>query len=1734
MAELKPADVIFQGISQNNEPFKHLTDLVNQADEFNAKNSDYDVIKAYIKASGNCQEILQFVKDVAVVDLPKAYLLFKALYHILIRIASDLNVYIAAGTSIVNEVLSYGMRTVFNFLKSNQKSSRNKIALNLLAAMVALGNQASQQVVAKLDFTHVNFFHLLNRSNNAYEEDVRTAFLNLIVLILTVCNNNVIRQMVEAKGFLNHIFPGINYDRTTTVSLILDTFRAKIIENRNISKTNKVRLFNEHTLSHVIKLYTWKGPLRIKKFGKRKLGDEPEPLAFEATEEDALVIRKSAHQFMLALCTTKIGIIFNDPSLGFSGKNLNQTITHVLQSFKNPYFNDLIIEFLVTTLKACPDQLRFYLPTFKDTFKPRLSVSFVNAIKFFKEVIKSQDPVSLLFKSSVERSVPALLNIAKTFCMLNILDTSEIVETLNNGHHVLCYYLCCVMSDILEQANNILEFNVNAKPSEILCDTSELLVFQQSFIKFVLKQFPVMKELQTYWSKITSGTSEDTDEVCDLNNVPIPSLLEEILTILTTIKSFQSLYLKSGMDFDVDLVHMLSSIEKDKNLLPFEDLQNVYLNIAELLSRQNPLTMWNKDKGSTPLTVVVEFYQAAHKAGDLVKAKDLVYKVLLYTNVFDQCKWEIDAWLESLERTKSKHIRSIFGFINEALLDIFQHPKQFAIRETNKQCFSKFVPATLNCLQNSDIKGCQLFVERALTLIMHHQHSPQAFFQVVKPYKNIISSSLFSYWEILSSPKKISMDKIQSLADNAPCPLDLGGHLKRNFMANHSPETSVEICSCNLKNLLEELDANSVRKVIWQILMYMDFETTLILENGKQDAVVGVNTYLMLLQQLLHFLSSDSFNTPQSIGNPSETNSEDITDDDTVNKSSTSLLLFETIKETLCHPIMLKLFIDARLNKFMSKDNIATKLVLSMTQSLLDTDDSKYHECLMPFKNKVISSLQDGNYLEDDEEFDSILGVFSVLFTTNDIVNMLESLLNNNKNVENLSSVFLLLKIFLERDSCSLLSPTCFSSLISKYVTVPKKSKKILRSYITQLLDNHPKYALLVDEDAAQLLVQGKTKKDLTLLGKLIDGSGIFRQVVHNFVAGIEVEDEDSTGFIYLASKCILQCQTEVDSDTNFKQVITSKYWRVFSEYLLNDEHSDYDLLKECGAGMSAGQLLHQKNSVPKKLNSFCKSLLEREVPNPSKMCVLLQFLHSWKLYEADVNKTVNFVLKITCSWLLSSISEEFSCFELTKLIKDVLQGSSDLEITEIIDIRSFFSKCLKTSLKYDNIGKEVLSILTLLCEKSKEGILPIVSIYGLVTGHSSFFQVMLSEEIEKNNFKESVVDLLIILTKLDPSVCKENHIGLFLSAYGATMTTVDQKLLYLMKLYAENEINMSTYSPFLWGKPAIGHYSVMSSSQQYLWKQPKLQDVLSLFLPEMIDLTILNFPLNITLQPTYECVEIEERLRNKIYDLRFVLHLFANLLAPGYYVNCRRFVDSRVLMIIFASLSCTESDVRALGYFCLSQFYNQLESENFREKGIWLCLLDSLRNSISSGNAKIPCIVTLFLARTADIFTKPDHQLYPVISKFITVKPYLDIGQVPEYFKLFNSTELDHRIHRRWLLCLLSDGLRTSADFHICEKRNIINVLLHYYFSSLASNQEKIAIIRVLCCAAKIQSSSRTLCERGLLVWIQAIMQGEPEVRKNLCVLMGNIENTIPEKYTFLYKSIHLSLLESMKTGNG
>lgn len=225
--------------------------------------------------------------------------------------------------------------------------------------------------------------------------------------------------------------------------------------------------------------------------------------------------------------------------------------------------------------------------------------------------------------------------------------------------------------------------------------------------------------------------------------------------------------------------------------------------------------------------------------------------------------------------------------------------------------------------------------------------------------------------------------------------------------------------------------------------------------------------YVTLLQQLVQFLSTKMFKKSESAEDLNEIKCMDGIEKEITNESVNKPLIFEIMRHTLSHPIMVKLFLDTRPSNLKLKDSVSatTKVVLNMVQTLLNADDNNYHACLLPFKKKVIEIMQSEKISSYNEiDFDSVFETFSILFTAEDVIVLLESLLRCGKDDQELSSVYLLLRLFLEKEVDVCLSPKCFSSLVEKYLAVPKKSKKILRGFISQLLNTHPGYALSITE----------------------------------------------------------------------------------------------------------------------------------------------------------------------------------------------------------------------------------------------------------------------------------------------------------------------------------------------------------------------------------------------------------------------------------------------------------------------------------------------------------------------------------------------------------------------------------------------------------------------------------------------------------------------------------------------
>ncbi|KFM73001.1 hypothetical protein X975_03259, partial [Stegodyphus mimosarum] len=372
-----------------------------------------------------------------------------------------------------------------------------------------------------------------------------------------------------------------------------------------------------------------------------------------------------------------------------------------------------------------------------------------------------------------------------------------------------------------------------------------------------------MKELQTYWNRLTSGNESTPENNID-KDFPVPSLSAQLLKVLEIIKIFKELSLNFCQDFNLNLPALFSNLKRCSNFLTREELCRINIEIIDIVAKQGneSLVLWNKKMAESPLMIVFDMYLSSQDSQTISGISEVVYKVLFHTKIFDHCIWEIDVWLDAMKCAKKKHVPFIIEFINNTMHTLLQQSNKFndEIIETfyskvdseqknpselledllsdgqgnsvaanekvedilanQEQYFSCLVPAVVAAfpsLEDHKKKGCQLFVERTFTHILHRQYKPKLFLEIVNKYNSAISPGVYAYWELLCSCKQIKQSKESEFypSESSMCESDLIDHLKYKFICTHALDNCSKPCLCVIKHIPQNLDIAYVRKVIW-------------------------------------------------------------------------------------------------------------------------------------------------------------------------------------------------------------------------------------------------------------------------------------------------------------------------------------------------------------------------------------------------------------------------------------------------------------------------------------------------------------------------------------------------------------------------------------------------------------------------------------------------------------------------------------------------------------------------------------------------------------------------------------------------------------------------------------------------------------------------------------------------------------------------------------------------------
>nr|XP_056714188.1 nucleolar pre-ribosomal-associated protein 1 [Euleptes europaea] len=653
----------------------------------------YDVVEGYIKISIECAEILKLLDGERRPE-SEMLLIFQALESILLRTASDLSHFRVVGMNIVKKLINSYMRLIYSALYSeNHRMSR--LCLTLLSAMVAQGPDAARDVYSHFDFNNKFLSGLVKKRDYKGKPDVRMAYIQYALSFLITGDNMTLVHVLELKDFIPDIFrTGLKEDRISTISLLLSTLTTKVVQNRSISKTQKVRFFTVDVLNHISSLYRWNGITDV--------GTEDVKATQDPEEAGKVIVRELVHNFLIDLCCSlKHGINFYDPSLGTAGRGGNLVLLRFLLCLKTAVEDEMVADLMVNIFKVCPDLLNRFFKESQYSFVPRLKSAWLDNMKLLRKIYEAQPEVSNCFKTSEFIPLPKLLSMVMVTTVPAVCNKAMFTQGLNIASNIVKHTIFSLLSMILKRALKNIEHCLN----ETIWEKSEVYTpsvmqeFVQQYREALSKLFPDMTNIIAVWQSLLKQGKEQNGQRREEENAA--SMVEEITEVVehgsddaetTLLKAvllhviclYQQVVPHLVAQSNFDFSKLIKGIVTEKGLRQEVPpvLQHHILKVALELPANK--FSWFKvqvdfaaEKACTERSVfylLMKMFVTSNHPHLKTSTKKLIIKVLQDSGVFEYTWKELEVWLEHLENTVEAKKEAVIQFLERVLVKLVTTP----------------------------------------------------------------------------------------------------------------------------------------------------------------------------------------------------------------------------------------------------------------------------------------------------------------------------------------------------------------------------------------------------------------------------------------------------------------------------------------------------------------------------------------------------------------------------------------------------------------------------------------------------------------------------------------------------------------------------------------------------------------------------------------------------------------------------------------------------------------------------------------------------------------------------------------------------------------------------------------------------------------------------------------------------------------------------------------------------
>ncbi|XP_035536073.1 nucleolar pre-ribosomal-associated protein 1 [Morone saxatilis] len=647
----------------------------------------YDVVEGYIKISMECAEIFKLLDGEKHVE-SEMMLIFESLEIILLRTASDLSHFNMVGNAIVKKTVSSYMKLLQgSFHSENHRFVRQ--CLSLLSALVSQGPEAAREVLSHI-YINKALSGLAKRKDKRGRPDVRMAFIQFVLSFLVSGDNATVGQILETKELLPEILStGLKEDRMSIVNLILSTLKTRVVLNKAISKTQKVRFFTPAVLANIASLYKWNGIVDATTDDNRMVEN--------SEHAGTSVIRELVHSFLLDLCCSrKHGISFHDASFGTAGRAGNIVLLQFLVGLKQATEDELVAELVVNVLKVSPDVLARYFQETQYSYTPRPKSAWQDNVKLLKKIYEGQPEMSAVFQTCEVIPLPRLLSMIMVISLPPVCNKAFFTQGLSLANTTVQLTTLSMINFILKKASKNMEYLLDKSESHSSDMYTPDMVGElvQQYRETLSKILPDMTSIVAQWQSLskkekingeekktkTQGSAAQTDEK---NEMPVAETAELILLkalILQVICLYQKVVPHLVNQCKFDFSKLLKGIVSEKGIreevppvLQYQILQLALDLPASKFSwfRIQDVADTESSSGEkSVLYLLLKMFVSTSSSHLRTSTRMLVLKVLKDSGVFEYTWTELELWLDQLAKVEANQQETVIQFLERVLVKL--------------------------------------------------------------------------------------------------------------------------------------------------------------------------------------------------------------------------------------------------------------------------------------------------------------------------------------------------------------------------------------------------------------------------------------------------------------------------------------------------------------------------------------------------------------------------------------------------------------------------------------------------------------------------------------------------------------------------------------------------------------------------------------------------------------------------------------------------------------------------------------------------------------------------------------------------------------------------------------------------------------------------------------------------------------------------------------------------------